>query len=105
MIKIAGLKVKEFSKQYGIGESTIYHAYKKNGEQGVIDLLTKNKAKEVKKMEKEDRESTKQFLAALQKQVSDKKQERENRSLKKEILFYQILVTILGMILTIVLGV
>lgn len=94
-IKIAGLTVSEFSKQYKIGESTIYAAYKRNGQQAVIDLLTKMKARQIAGMDKKEKENTKQFLADLQNQVKEKKFEKQNRSLKKEVLFYQSLTVIL----------
>jgi len=100
-IKIAGLTVREFSNQYKIGESTIYAAYKRNGQEGVIDLLTKLKARQISKLNEQEKRDIRQSFISLQKLIKDSKAQKQISTLKKQVHFYQLATAILAIALSI----
>lgn len=103
MIKISGLTVKEFCKRYKLAESSTYAAYKRNGEQGALDLLIKVKSRI-------DREPTQKEVVNYYKGYrerldrSEKEAKETKAKLLKELAVYQALIVIL-VALIIVLGV
>lgn len=103
MIKISGLTVKEFCKQYKLAESSIYAAYRKNGEQGALDLLIKVKSRI-------DREPTQKEVLNYYKGYRERldrleKEAKETKAkLLKELAVYQSLTVILAIVLIIVFG-